>query len=720
MRRSALTLLVLVAFATSLAPARGFGAEVPPSLDLRGFHPSTDPSSGLYLEPAASPATLDWNVGLWLSYAYKPITLRDAATDEAVFDVIRHQLTGDLVAGVGIGRRAALGLDLPFLLLQTGDDPGSMAGAAAVLGAAPLPRQALGDLGITGKLTLVRPTRGEFGGFALALHERLTVPMGDEASYLGEGHVTSETRLLTEYRLLVLGVHAAVGVKVRGGVGRYACEDVPEPKAGEDDACPTRFGHELPFGVGFSFRPQVLGLDDKGRWTWFLEMRGYVPIAPAAPFSSGSGRVSGAAVGAGARVALGDVSVLAGLEGSVLGGVGAAPVRALMSVGWAPRVEDADNDGIEDERDQCPELAEDKDRFEDGDGCPDGDNDDDGVPDGEDECATEREDEDGFEDDDGCIDPDNDGDKILDVNDKCPDEVGLSSPVAAKHGCPERDPDGDGLEGSRDKCPEAAEDKDGFEDDDGCPEVDNDTDGVPDAADACPLEEGIESSNPKERGCPDPDKDRDTILAANDKCASEGEVWNGLDDADGCPDGDPKKKLLVEVKDAKEGPSLRLAEAVKFTDKNEVDAASEPLLRALASELMKQPSWTVAVGVRPRPKGGAEEAKARAAAVVAALALYSRREKAAEAAGWDEVKDVAGAAAQGIGFKVRGAKAAVAGAGAAGTSAAAGTGEKKPAEKGAVAPEGKKTPEGPKVPAPKPVVPKVPNPGPKAPAPKKL
>lgn len=698
MRRSALTLLALVASALSFAPARAFGAELPPSLHLRGFHASSDPGSGLYLEPASSPATLDWNVGLWLSYAYKPITLRDADTDEAVFDVISHQLTGDLVAGVGIGRRAAIGLELPFLLVQTGDDPGSMPAAARVLGPEPLPKQALGDFGITGKLTLVRPTRAEFGGFALALHERLTVPMGDEASYLGEGHLTSETRLLTEYRLLALGVHAALGVKLRGDVGRYACEDIPEPKEGEDDACPTRFGHELPFGVGLSFRPQILGLDDAGRWTWFLEMRGHVPLAPAAPFSSGSGRVSGAAVGAGARVALGDVSMLAGLEASVVGAVGAAPVRALMSVAWAPRVHDADNDGIEDEYDQCPELAEDRDRFEDGDGCPDGDNDDDGVPDGEDQCATEREDEDGFEDEDGCIDPDNDGDKILDVNDKCPDEVGLASPVAAKNGCPERDPDGDGLEGTRDQCPEAAEDKDGFEDDDGCPELDNDTDGIPDAADACPDEEGIESSSPKERGCPDPDKDKDTFLAADDKCVSEGEVWNGLDDGDGCPDGDPKKKLplFVEVKDAKEGPSLKLAEAVKFTDKNEVDAASDPLLRALASELLKHPEWTVVVGVRARPKGGAEEAKARAQSVVAALARYSRREKAAEAAGWDEVKDAAGAAAQGIGFKVRAPKALKA----AGTG---GTAEKKPAaaEKGAVAPEGKKAPEGPKAPAPK-------------------
>ncbi|NUQ72286.1 MAG: hypothetical protein HUU21_01890 [Polyangiaceae bacterium] len=689
MRRSALTLLVLAVSATLFAPARSLGAELHPSLDLRGFRPSTDPASGLYLEPASSPASLDWNVGLWLSYAYKPITLRDAATDEARFDVIRHQLTGDLTAGVGIGKRAAIGLDLPFLLAQSGEDPASMAAASRILGPVPLPENALGDFGITGKLTIVRPTRAEFGGFALALHERLTVPMGDEASYLGEGNVTSETRILTEYRLIAIGVHAALGVKLRGDVGRYACEDIPEPKEREGDACPTRFGHEIPFGMGVSFRPQILGLDDAGRWTWFLEMRGHVPLAPTTPFSSGSGRVSAAAVGAGARVALGDVSILAGLEGSVIGAVGGAPVRALLSVGWAPREHDADNDGIEDKYDQCPELAEDKDRFEDDDGCPDGDNDDDGVPDGEDQCATEREDEDGFEDEDGCIDPDNDGDKILDVNDTCPNEAGLASPVAAKNGCPERDPDGDGLEGSRDQCPEAAEDKDGFEDDDGCPELDNDTDGIPDTADACPLEEGIESPNPKERGCPDPDKDKDTFAAADDKCVSEGEVWNGLDDGDGCPDGDPKKNLplLVEVKEAKEGPSLRLSAAVKFTDANEVDAASDPLLRAVASELMKHPEWTVLVGVRPRPKGGAEEAKARASAVAAALVRYSRREKAAEAGGWDEVKDAPGAVLHGIGLKVRAPKAAEKKAGA--------------AEKRQPEPTEKKAPEGAKAPAPK-------------------
>jgi OmpA-OmpF porin, OOP family len=665
MRRSAYVLLSFAAAALAALPASAVAAETVPSLDLRGFRPSTDPAAGLYLEPASSPATLDWNVGAWLSYIYRPITLRDPVTDAIAFDVIRHQLSGDLAFGIGFGRRVALGLDVPFVLYQTGDDPTDA--SMRTLGGGPLPRQALGDIGITGKLTILKPTRGDFGGFAVALHGRVTAPTGDEASYVSEGHVTSETRLLTEFRVIALGVHFATGVKLRAEPERFACATTPAPPEGsaQEDPCPTRFGHEVPYGLGVSFRPQVLGIDDAGRWTWFLEFHGHLPIAPA----FANGRVASANLGAGARLTLRDVSIMAGLETSVVGAIGGAPIRGLMSVGWAPRVHDVDGDGVDDDRDECRELAEDKDGFEDQDGCPDGDNDDDGVPDGDDRCATEREDEDGTEDDDGCIDPDNDGDKVLDAADACPDEAGPGSPDAKKNGCPVRDPDGDGIEGEKDKCPEAAEDKDSFEDDDGCPEADNDTDGVPDAADACPLVEGIDSPNPKEKGCPDPDRDRDTLLDAEDKCPGEAEVWNGVDDGDGCPEGDVKGKgrALVEVKDAKEGPSLRLVDAIKFTDKNEVDAASMPLVRALASEAMKHPEWTVVVGVRPKPKGD-DEAKARAGAIAGAIQRLARREKAAEAGTWSDVKDMAGAAVHGIGLKVKGAKA---------KTAAAAEGEKK-------------------------------------------
>jgi OmpA-OmpF porin, OOP family len=125
---------------------------------------------------------------------------------------------------------------------------------------------------------------------------------------------------------------------------------------------------------------------------------------------------------------------------------------------------DSDGDGVPDNVDQCPRIPEDKDAFQDDDGCPEDDNDGDGIPDKQDNCPIEPEDRDGFQDDDGC---------------------------------PELDNDGDGISDKQDKCPLEPEDKDGFEDDDGCPDADNDKDGVADAADKCPLEPGAPPD-----GCP--------------------------------------------------------------------------------------------------------------------------------------------------------------------------------------------------------------------------
>jgi outer membrane protein OmpA-like peptidoglycan-associated protein len=65
---------------------------------------------------------------------------------------------------------------------------------------------------------------------------------------------------------------------------------------------------------------------------------------------------------------------------------------------------DQDGDGIPDELDLCPRQAEDKDGFEDADGCPDPDNDKDRILDGDDKCPNEPETYNGFEDEDGCPD----------------------------------------------------------------------------------------------------------------------------------------------------------------------------------------------------------------------------------------------------------------------------------------------------------------------------
>jgi outer membrane protein OmpA-like peptidoglycan-associated protein len=122
------------------------------------------------------------------------------------------------------------------------------------------------------------------------------------------------------------------------------------------------------------------------------------------------------------------VVVLAGSCATAPAGLPRAPEahRPL----WA----DSDGDGVPDRIDRCPAEAEDRDGFQDADGCPEIDNDGDLVSDARDRCPLVPEDLDGFQDDDGCPDPDNDRDGILDAADRCPDQPGLP----ADGGCPAR------------------------------------------------------------------------------------------------------------------------------------------------------------------------------------------------------------------------------------------------------------------------------------------
>src|SRR6185369_11793204 len=99
-----------------------------------------------------------------------------------------------------------------------------------------------------------------------------------------------------------------------------------------------------------------------------------------------------------------------------------------------PKPGDRDGDGLTDDVDKCPDEPEDKDGFEDEDGCPDPDNDTDGIKDVDDKCPNEPEDKDGFEDEDGCPDKDNDKDGVLDAADKCPNDPGPPD----NDGCPKK------------------------------------------------------------------------------------------------------------------------------------------------------------------------------------------------------------------------------------------------------------------------------------------
>jgi outer membrane protein OmpA-like peptidoglycan-associated protein len=65
------------------------------------------------------------------------------------------------------------------------------------------------------------------------------------------------------------------------------------------------------------------------------------------------------------------------------------------------------------------------------------DTDNDGVVDAQDACSDRPEDRDGFEDEDGCAEPDNDRDSIADGADRCPLDPEAPNGYADQDGCPE-------------------------------------------------------------------------------------------------------------------------------------------------------------------------------------------------------------------------------------------------------------------------------------------
>ena len=150
--------------------------------------------------------------------------------------------------------------------------------------------------------------------------------------------------------------------------------------------------------------------------------------------------------------------VLAGLHGSF--DFGAPPAKNS----------DRDLDGLLDSLDACPDDPEDRDGFEDEDGCPELDNDKDGLFDPADHCPLDPEDIDEFEDDDGCPDPDNDQDQVLDEQDKCPLQPEDQDEFEDEDGCPDPDNDQDKILDEKDLCPNEPEVRNGIADNDGCPD----------------------------------------------------------------------------------------------------------------------------------------------------------------------------------------------------------------------------------------------------------
>jgi OOP family OmpA-OmpF porin len=562
-RRPGLLVLLLLLFAV---PAR---AQQPPTdrtFSPQLFHPAVGPDEFLSVEPAAPLGHGHWAVRLWFNYARGPLAILSVNNQTGSIGgtralLVRDLLTADVTAAVGVINRLQFGVGLPLALYQSGDTFNYELNGAPQ---PPVPGArgfALGDPWVDVKLRLY----GKDRGFNLAVSGMVTLPasLATPNNFGGDRSVSAGGRLLAglEYDRWRLGVQ--VGYNWRHSPSYLFS---------------TTVGSELRYAGAFAY-----DVVPKRKLAVMVELNGHTTLNGTS-LSNIDATVLEVDVALKLRVGRYVFLTFGGGTG-LLRGVGAPVGRGIVGATFSNDLRDRDRDGVPDIEDKCLTTAEDRDGFQDKDGCPEPDNDRDGILDGSDRCPNMSEDFDEFEDEDGCPEADNDKDNIPDLTDACPLDKEDGKGDKPADGCPidKTDADADGVPDFKDKCVDQPEDKDGYQDDDGCPDPDNDGDGYGDKDDKCPDQAEDFDQFEDEDGCPEPDNDHDGVFDEKDRCPTESETINGVRDEDGCPDSGPPSKVQLV------GEEIILLDKVNFDAKSTIQPRSLGALDQLALTLIAHP-----------------------------------------------------------------------------------------------------------------------------------
>ncbi|MFI5288810.1 MAG: OmpA family protein [Polyangia bacterium] len=549
------------------------------TFNLELFRPAVDSKGYFTVNASQILGHLDFSIGLIGSYAHDVLELHGGPVTNVRGQVgnmdfrVSNYITAQVQAALGLFKWAEIGISLPIHIMFGTRDPGYVSPDSGN-NDNPLSfsGQFIGDLGIHPKVRLLNTSKYPVG---LAVITSIYAPTGTSSQFLGEGNWSLRPEIILDKEFgfsrrfrMALNVGALVrfnkntftdrGHQLTGdpqvnGGGNF-CQpsqltpNMPgvmnmAPMVG-DASCGTQLsrslGTQMTYGLGIS------GAVVPQKFDLLAEVYGYADV-------TGSANAFPLEILAGAKVYLARNSFfeIGGGTGLIPGMTGSPEGRAFLGFIFEPSIGDRDGDGIKDDVDKCPDDPEDRDDFEDEDGCPDPDNDRDGIPDKLDKCPNEPETKNGFEDQDGC-----------------PDSTDL-------------DRDGDGIPDRIDKCPDDPEDKDGFEDEDGCPDPDNDKDGILDQDDLCPNNPEDKDGFEDQDGCPDPDNDKDRILDKDDKCPNEPETYNGYQDEDGCPD---KGRVILHR------GKLEILDKIYFeTAKAVIKPISYPILDAIVATLKGNP-----------------------------------------------------------------------------------------------------------------------------------
>ena len=578
-------------------------AAEPRNFPVERFHPAVDRQGILDAEWAEVTRHLSWDVALWLSYANDPLVLRFVDQSGRATALVSHRLGGTLVGSVGLFDWAEVGVELGLTLFQgQGDSISDFTN-----GVSDITLGGINDLRLVPKVRLLR----EKEHFVSVLFiPAITIPTGSSDAYFGDDSVTFNPEVAVSRTIADVRLAMNLGYRLRKSSNTLNLK--------VDDEVTYKLAAQYNFEnlvqVPVRLNASLSGAVSAKQ---LFENENQTPLE----------------LLMGANYAF-TASLDAFIGGGVglVSGFGAPDFRLFAGVAYrndAPV--DADRDGFPDEVDGCPVAPEDKDGFEDEDGCPDPDNDYDKVLDMDDGAPNDPEDRDNFQDEDGVPDPDNDEDGILDGDDQCPLEAETLNDFEDGDGCPDGvpDTDGDGLNDLRDQCPEDPEDVDSFEDDDGCSDPDNDRDTLEDTVDRCPLEAGtVENA-----GCPDTDRDGDSVVDRLDNCPDE----PGIPEMQGC-----KEVQKVRLTAAK----IEILDKVFFdAGKASIQERSFELLDNVASVLVSQKGIRIRIEGHTDSSGAAEYNRTlsqdRANAVRDYLVKKGIAAERLEAMGYGEDKPVA-------------------------------------------------------------------------------
>ena len=525
MQRRSSRLRAVVAVTVAHALGAAFEAPAHAQALLERLDPAERGSRFFVADSLELDGSLRFTTGLVTSYGSRLRTFRQAGDPERS-TLVEHSVWLHPGATVVMRPGARFAIDVP-IAMQSGT---GVTLDRVFYPAAGSPR--LGDVRASFDLRLAGRERSDEDGALVAAGVSAYLPTGSGSDYTGDDFARVAFRLATSVQGGPVLLAARVGYMFRK-------DDLP-PFGG------VELGSEANavLAVGYRNGPLVVG----------PELHGSTILKSAFERRSSPVEVLG-----GAHLALGSVTLGAGLGTTAVTGLGAARLRGVLSLEWTPIADvprDRDHDGVMDADDVCPDVP----------GAPNG-------PLGSRGCPVAPR--------------DGDGDGIIDVEDACPDLRGVVTHLPMTHGCP--DGDHDGIPDPLDACPSVSGEGSPLPRFNGCPR-DLDGDGVPDDRDACPDESGVASDDPDKNGCalpppPPPDRDGDGIVDDADACPDVAGSVSTIPEANGCPLARPEGTQRLELAFDVAGGGLALT------------TESDHVIARVAAVLLAHPDVRVRVDV---------------------------------------------------------------------------------------------------------------------------